>query len=366
MKFGCILILVTVLVAFNSMFVLNSEALADSCDGDPNTGCAVNEACCITGEGGPTCTLSTGPSFYGCLDCDSGQDACEKCCFTGGSSADACDSGYANVSYTWIGGFTGNCCGNDGASDDFDASGGSVCCCDGYTIDDAQCSGHSNYWCADGYYCDATYGDVTRDTGLPAGGTDYTIGGDDITCGCDSSGVKCDNDQDATAEGICASSTCDSGTVAMESSIYYSTCSLGRECDNYVDEGFGENPRYVRDGICISQFGSGQWCINSAFQDAVATYDMSVSAECGSLSGCSAGDFDDNDGSNACDATVTSGGSLCVDNVDTWTPGTWEGYCVDGNCVTSGTVRLNCGASCTSADMSDANMASGCDTSGDA
>ncbi|MFH1364781.1 MAG: right-handed parallel beta-helix repeat-containing protein [Candidatus Aenigmatarchaeota archaeon] len=109
--------------------------------------------------------------------------------------------------------------------------------------------------------------------------------------------------------------------------------------------------------MCLST----QCLINT--QDLVATVNAVTSdPECGTgTSGCSTGDYD-GDGSDTC--TGTNEGAQCIENIDS--ASTWEGICVENNCYISGPVSVNCGASCTNADLTDANIVSSCSsTSGD-
>jgi len=161
---------------------------------------------------------------------DSG-DYCNAGTWQGGDDSSAACSGLGD---TWLasgGGTNSPCCGDD-SGEDWDTGGADAqgCCCDASQIgtgNDVRCASIPD-WCIDGDYCT---GGIVKDDGLTAGGTDYTLVGDDIVCGCDQTGDKCDNDEDETAEGLCASNTCDIDTVAKDSdasTTYISGCGAGR------------------------------------------------------------------------------------------------------------------------------------------
>ncbi|MFH1364489.1 MAG: hypothetical protein ABIH52_02415, partial [Candidatus Aenigmatarchaeota archaeon] len=210
MKFGCILITIIILVLFNVSFI--STAKAVECGGGSGA-CSSGSSCCseITGE----CDVSNAPVIaYTCdWTCDGSENACLNCCAGAGwCGADECSTGCAYVGdFVWMG--SGKCCGDDYPEYFSSGAAGYGCCCDYYQVgegDDEICTGDgNNYWCVDGTYC--TTNEV-YDSSLSATDSTYILSGDDIVCNCANSGNKCDDgDSDATADGLCASSACDTG-----------------------------------------------------------------------------------------------------------------------------------------------------------
>ncbi|MBU0530171.1 MAG: hypothetical protein ABIH52_00320 [Candidatus Aenigmatarchaeota archaeon] len=221
---------------------------------DPSGICGAGSGACVNGDSCCSdaigqCDVTSAPYVDGdCYDCDTSLSACSKCCASSGTSGDECVSGEYRT-YTWVWG-ANKCCGDDGSSDDFSSDSSSAgCCCNGNQIgtgNDVSCSGYNNEWCIDGTYCSG----LVRDSSLSATDTIYVLSGDDIICGCDSSGDKCDDtDSDGTADGLCASGTCDTNLVAKSGSTYYSACASGRECDTDVTP-TSITPRYVKNGFC--------------------------------------------------------------------------------------------------------------------
>jgi hypothetical protein len=260
------------------------------------------------------------------------------------SRQDWCECG----SYEWY--TTNYCCGDDSGEDwNGDATFG--CCCDGGSIasgNDAICSGYSNYWCIDGTYCTSGSG-IVRDPSQTYGASQLTLSGDDIVCGCTSTGHICDTiDAGAAMNGICASSTCDTGLVALSGGVYDSSCSAGHECDSDVTNSGGWG--YSRNGYCAQTT-----CATSVL---VAD---TTGAECGTgTTGCVAAGFADNDEDYQCDSS--NAGAVCSTSPDSGNPPTADGICRDSTCDTS-TVRVNCGTSCDNTDLTDANMYDSCDSS---
>ncbi|MEE9323029.1 MAG: hypothetical protein V3U72_00640, partial [Candidatus Aenigmarchaeota archaeon] len=336
------------------------ECEFSTCIGDPN--CVCSTQCDADCERDEDCT--SGACSGACPGCTYIPEVCDDMdctCWLGGSPLDPdllqtyCET---ECGETWlINGMGGNskCCGDDSGENWHTGQSNQGCCCNaaqiGTTTDDL-CSGY--YWCIDGAYCSTG---TVKDNSLTAGGTTYALSGDDLICGCGSQGDKCDNDDDGTAEGLCATATCDVNMVARTSdsgTTYYSGCSSGRVCDSDVTPSV-HAPRYVRDGYCAQTT-----CATSLI---AADND---GTECGGgTSGCTAHSFTNGDEVNNCN--TNNEGTVCSTTVTSGDPPTANGVCVENACDT-GTVRVNCGTDgCATGDLTDANMFGTCTTtSGDA
>ena len=259
------------------------------CDSGSTGNCAANEIC-----------WEYGASSAYCEDPDTSQDACIdfSSCFNAWMPAGS--NSYAD------------CCGDDGASDDFETGNSAQgCCCSGVQIatgNDATCAnvGGTAYWCVDGTWCDST--GYARDASTTAGGTNYLVVGDDIYCGCNGVGDKCDTDEDGIAEGICtADPSCDTGLVALSGVVYYADCAAARECDNDVTP-TAETPRYVRTGYCAS---------TSCCTSIISSGEYSQTSETWSS------------GNEECDCDEHE---ICDDSPETGPSA--DGVCADSSCVT--------------------------------
>ncbi|MFH1442687.1 MAG: hypothetical protein ABIG96_01515 [Candidatus Micrarchaeota archaeon] len=271
-------------------------------------------------------------------------------CDSGGKSCDSTDAGNNADGIC-----ASNACTSSGIVMNSSQTFTTGCANGGYVCDSAiQTGGTPPQYVRDGF-CVSTTCCTSAISSSEASSPDWTDS--DNSCGCASAGDICDNTPATgvplSSEGICASSTCaTSGTVRLNAGTYSTGCASGNECDSDITS---PSLGYTRNGYCA---GATSTCATTAIVASSVGTD-----ECGTLTtGCSAGVFTDADSDDGCD--TGNEGSLC-DSTPATGP-TAGGVCVEDSCRTSGIIMVNCGTSCTNADLTDANMAVGCtSTSGD-